>query len=168
MEEGRQVEAVQAKSMKGFLWFGSAGVALAIGGLIALLAANWYTIPFAVQVTVAMAPLVTAWGVYAWMLWRGVTSLAAHEVLGVLWIKDIYPRMAKWILKIPNRAGKILTWCLTAFLIVNAAVTCVAVARWSQRVQGEAADGPFWSFVDQRFPDQRMERIFANMEFGQP
>ena len=88
-------------------------------------------------------------------------------VLGVLWIKDIYPRMAKWILKIPNRAGKILTWCLTAFLIVNAAVTCVAVARWSQRVQGEAADGPFWSFVDQRFPDQRMERIFANMEFGQ-
>ena len=88
-------------------------------------------------------------------------------VLGVLWIKDIYPRMAKWILKIPNRAGKILTWCLTAFLIVNAAVTCVAVARWSQRVQGEAAGSPFWSFVDQRFPDQRMERIFANMEFGQ-
>lgn len=88
-------------------------------------------------------------------------------VLGVLWIKDIYPRMAKWILKIPNRAGKILTWCLTAFLIVNAAVTCVAVARWSQRVQGKEADGSFWSFVDERFPDERMERIFANMEFGQ-
>ena len=88
-------------------------------------------------------------------------------VLGVLWIKDLYPRMAKWILKVPNKAGKILTWCLTAFLVVNAVVTCVAVARWSQRVQGEPASGAFWSFVDERFPDERMERIFANMEFGQ-
>ena len=88
-------------------------------------------------------------------------------VLGVLWIKDLYPRMAKWILKIPNKAGKILTWCLTAFLVVNAVVTCVAVARWSQRVQGEPASSNFWSFVDERFPDERMERIFANMEFGQ-
>lgn len=87
-------------------------------------------------------------------------------VLGVLWIKDLYPRMAKWILKIPNRAGKILTWCLTAFLVINAAVTCVAVARWSQRVQGEPPADSFWSFVDERFPDERMERIFANMEFG--
>lgn len=32
--------------------------------------------------------------------------------LGVLWIKNIYPRMAKWILKIPNRIGKIATWLL--------------------------------------------------------
>ena len=87
-------------------------------------------------------------------------------VLGVLWIKDLYPRMAKWILKIPNRIGKLLTWCLTAFLVVNAAVTCVAVARWSMRVQGEPAANSFWSFVDERFPDERMERIFANMEFG--
>lgn len=87
-------------------------------------------------------------------------------VLGVLWIKDLYPRMAKWILKIPNRAGKIMTWCLTAFLVINAVVTCVAVARWSQRVQGDPPASSFWSFVDERFPDERMERIFANMEFG--
>ena len=86
--------------------------------------------------------------------------------LGILWIKDLYPRMAKYILKIPNRAGKILTWALTAFLIVNAIISCVAVGRWSSRVEGQPPAGPFWSFVDQRFPDERMERIFANMEFG--
>ncbi len=86
-------------------------------------------------------------------------------ILGVLWIKDIYPRMAKWILKIPDRAGKILTWVCTVFLIVNALVTCVAVGRWSQRVEGKAAPNAFWAFVDERFPDERMERIFANMSF---
>ena len=26
-------------------------------------------------------------------------------ILGIFWIKDIYPRMAKWILKIPNKMG---------------------------------------------------------------
>ena len=88
-------------------------------------------------------------------------------VLGVLWIKDLYPRMAKWILKIPNRVGKPLTWALTAFLIFNAVVSCVAVGRWAARVAGDPASGPFWEFIDQRFTDQRMRRIFANMTFGE-
>ena len=87
-------------------------------------------------------------------------------ILGMLWIKDVYPRMAKWILKIPNKPGKIITWCLTAFLIVNAVVSCVAVGRWSQRVHDVPPENGFWEFVDQRFPDGRMERIFANMSFG--
>lgn len=88
-------------------------------------------------------------------------------ILGIVWIKDLYPRMAKWILKIPNRPGKILTWVLTAFMIVNIIVTCVAVGRWAQRVEGAPSGGGFWAFVDQRFPDERMERIFANMTFGE-
>ena len=87
-------------------------------------------------------------------------------LLGILWIKDLYPRMAKWILKIPNRAGRPLTWALTAFMIVNIIVSCVTVARWAERREGEPPAGAFWEFVDQRFPDERMERIFANMSFG--
>ena len=85
--------------------------------------------------------------------------------LGILWIKDLYPRMAKWILKVPNRWGKALTWVLTVFFVVNAAVSCVSVYRWSQRVQGVEPSSPFWQAVDERFPNERMERIFANMKF---
>lgn len=87
-------------------------------------------------------------------------------VLGVLWIKDLYPRMAKLILKIPNRFGKAATCAITVFLILNAAVTAVTLARWSRRIDGVPASNGFWEFVDSRFPDSRMERIFANMEFG--
>lgn len=89
-------------------------------------------------------------------------------VLGVLWIKDLYPRMAKWILKLPDRFGRGLTWALTIFLVFDAAVSCVTVARWSQRLEGKPAANAFWELVDDRFPDERMERIFANMEFGDP
>ena len=87
-------------------------------------------------------------------------------LLGIIWIKDLYPRMAKWILKIPNRWGRPLTWALTAFLILNALVSCVAVGRWAERVAGQHAANAFEEFIDQRFPDERLERIFPNMNFG--
>lgn len=87
-------------------------------------------------------------------------------ILGIVWIKDLYPRMAKWILKIPNKAGRPLTWALTIFMIFNIIVSCIAVGRWSQRLEGAPASNVFWEFVDGRFPNERMERIFANMSFG--
>ncbi len=87
--------------------------------------------------------------------------------LGVFWIKNIYPRMAALILKLPNRAGKIITWALTAFFVVNIVVTGLSLYRWSARVQGKTPANAVESFIDQRFPDQRMERIFANMVFDE-
>lgn len=88
-------------------------------------------------------------------------------ILGILWIKDLYPRMANLILKIPNRAGKIATIALTVFFIWNGAVSLVAVQRWAQRVQGVAPTTVLAEFLDDRFPDERMEKIYANMVFAQ-
>lgn len=86
-------------------------------------------------------------------------------ILGVLWIKDIYPRMAKWILKLPDKAGKILTWALVIFLAVNGLVSGLAVMRWSERAQGVAPSGRIEQLLDERFPDERMEAVYANMTF---
>lgn len=86
-------------------------------------------------------------------------------ILGVLWIKDIYPRMSKWILKLPNRGGKVLAWALALFLAWDCAVSGLAVWRWSQRVQGVEPRTAVARLLDERFPDERMERIYANMRF---
>ena len=86
--------------------------------------------------------------------------------LGIFWIKDIYPFMAKWILKLPNRAGKILTWALSIFLAVNCLVSAAAVYRWSERLHDEPPKTWIGSVMDTRFPNERMERIYANMNFG--
>lgn len=88
-------------------------------------------------------------------------------LLGVLWIKDLYPRIAKLLLKIPNHIGKIITWLLTAFFILNVFMSAVSICRWSQRVEGIEPANAFWEFIDERFPDERMERIYANMEFAE-
>ncbi len=87
-------------------------------------------------------------------------------VLGIFWIKSIYPRLARLILRIPNAAGKFFTWALTLFLAFNAVMSLLAVDRWSERVHQEAPTSSVDLFLDQKFPDERMERIYANMVFG--
>lgn len=86
-------------------------------------------------------------------------------ILGVLWIKEIYPRMAKWILKIPNSFGKVLTWFLLMFMLFNSIISGLSVYRWYQRVQEVPASSDFEVWIDERFPNERMEKIYANLEF---
>lgn len=88
-------------------------------------------------------------------------------VLGFLWIKKIYPITSKWILKIPNRIGKVLTWVILVLFAINGAITCAALARWTQRMDGVPATNAYMQFMDAHFTDQRMERIFPNMVFNE-
>ena len=86
-------------------------------------------------------------------------------ILGVMWIKDIYPRMSRWILKIPNRLGKGLTWALLAFMIFNTVMSGLIVMRWANRREGVPAANGFERYLDIHYPDERMQKIYANMIF---
>ena len=86
-------------------------------------------------------------------------------ILGIFWIKDIYPRMAKWILKIPNKVGKPLTWALLVFMVFNSVMTLCTSLRWTARREGVPAGNAFEEYIDAHYPDERMQRIFANAEF---
>lgn len=86
-------------------------------------------------------------------------------VLGLVWMKVLYPPLCLVLTRIPARAGKWLAWGLTLFLAANAIITMLAVARWSQRIDGDAPDSTFEALVDEHFPDERMEHIFNNMIF---
>ena len=86
-------------------------------------------------------------------------------ILGIFWIKDIYPRMAKWILKIPNKVGKPLTWALLAFMVFNSVMTLFTSLRWTARREGVPASNAFEAYLDEHYPDERMQKIFANAEF---
>lgn len=86
-------------------------------------------------------------------------------ILGVVWIKVLYPWMAKFILKIPNRVGKTIAVSAIIFLALNGAVTMAATFRWSQRLDNIEPSNSFWEMMDSRFTNERMERIFANMKF---
>ena len=86
-------------------------------------------------------------------------------VLGVLWIKELYPRMAKLILKIPNKVGKPLTFVLLAFMVFNTVMTGLTTLRWMERCHGIPADNAVEVYFDEHYPNERMESILSNLVF---
>lgn len=86
-------------------------------------------------------------------------------ILGIFWIKTIYPVMANWILKIPNKIGQTLTGLLLFFMIFNSIMSGITVYRWYERDRGVQASNVLDTYIDTHYPDQRMQKIYANLEF---
>ena len=84
---------------------------------------------------------------------------------GIFWIKTIYPYMATWILKIPNKIGRPLTKILLVFMIFNSFMSAATVFRWYERTEQKPAENIFETYLDNHYPDERMEKIYANLEF---
>ena len=84
----------------------------------------------------------------------------------VLWIKYCYPFLSRRIERLPMRLGKVLTWLLVIFMAVNMALSALALGRFAQRQSDPApAQDALGQFLDERFPDGRMERIYPNIQF---
>lgn len=83
--------------------------------------------------------------------------------LSLLWVKEIYPLMAKLIEKIPRHFGTVLTWILVVFMIFNMTISALAVNRWNERTQGISASGGFEEFLDIVYPNDFMDQVYPNM-----
>ena len=83
-------------------------------------------------------------------------------IAAVVWLKGCYPVLSRWIEKIPMRTGKILTWIIIVFMVFNMAMSALAMARYNERrTQPEPTTGiAVW--LDEHFPDERMERLYPN------
>lgn len=87
-------------------------------------------------------------------------------ILGVLWIKSLYPRVAQVILKIPNRFGKdphLGPHHFHGLRLRHEPAGSGPLVRAGPRRDPRLRRG---CVFDEHFPDSRMERIYANMEFG--
>lgn len=84
----------QSRGLPGTLWLGTAGAALMVAGMVALLAANWHKVPLWAQVALALTPLVAGWVGYAWLRLRKVESLGAQEVVGTVWAGGVVCALA--------------------------------------------------------------------------
>ena len=85
-------------------------------------------------------------------------------LLAVLWLRVLYPPMERTIERLPPLAGQIITWVLIALMVCNAALTCAAMLRYTDR-RGEAPrTGIVESFLDERYPDRYMEERWPNMK----
>lgn len=86
-------------------------------------------------------------------------------ILGVVWIKVIYPFLIRIIEKIPKHWHKILTYSLLVFMIFNTVLSVGAIYRWQQRQHHVAAVTHIDQFYDQFFNDETMRNIYPDMKF---
>ena len=80
----------------------------------------------------------------------------------VAWFKIFYPVISGGIEKLPICAGRILTWVIVVFMCCNMAVSTMALIRSNERSQGIPATQSWQQTMDERFPDERMEKIYPN------
>jgi uncharacterized membrane protein len=80
----------------------------------------------------------------------------------VVWFKMLYPRISDWLERIPVKIGKTVTWISVVFMICNITVSCMALARYDQRSRSVPAQTGWQITMDERFGDERMERIYPN------
>lgn len=84
-------------------------------------------------------------------------------LLGLLWVKDLYPRLSHLIEKIPKKIGVIATYILLVFMIFNIVISSAAVYRQSERKEGVPPGNFFEEFLDKQYPDSFLEKVYPNM-----
>ena len=80
----------------------------------------------------------------------------------VAWIKLIYPKLSALIEKVPMKAGKTISWILLIFMVCNMLVSGLALIRSTQRANGIAATSGWQEIMDERFDDERIQKIYPN------
>ena len=90
-------------------------------------------------------------------------------ILGLVWIKDLYPVLSRFIQKIPKKVGRPLTVALSLFMIADMAVSSAAVYRQSERINHIPATNGVQTFLDTYYPDEVLKTIYPHMQYvGKP
>lgn len=114
----------------------------------------------------------TTFGTVSWQYSRTFLNLGGRTnllygvmwgILGLIWVKILFPILLKYIEKIPKRAGSVLTFVLFVFMILNIMISGLAIYRQSQRHKGISATNSFTRFIDKKYTDAYLKRIYPNM-----
>ncbi len=89
-------------------------------------------------------------------------------IAAVVWLKLIYPKLSEWVEKIPKKFGTIFFNCMIVFMIFNMLLSSLVLARYTERHTNDASNPggqeltALDEFLDSRFDDARVERIYPN------
>jgi len=85
-------------------------------------------------------------------------------IISVIWLKMVYPFFSKWIEEIPVKMGRICCHILIVFMVFDMAVTAIALTRYRERQNQMVPDHAIESWLDDHFPNQRIEQMYPNMK----
>ena len=84
-------------------------------------------------------------------------------ILGIVFIKAIHPYLEKMFNKINiNVVTKAITTFTILFMIFNISISSMAAKRQYERRERIAAENQIDKFLDKYYPDELMNKVFAN------
>lgn len=98
---------------------------------------------------------------------EGRTSIfhcACWGVVGVLYVIFIEPLVEKFRKKTNKNSVKIITAIATIFMIFNISISCIAASRQAKRRKNIAPQNELDIFLDEHYPDEYMNKVFANIK----
>lgn len=92
-----------------------------------------------------------------------VTYMLFWGVLGSFYIRVLHPWLFGLFGKIPMPMKVPVVLALTVFLAYDLWLSNAAVRRWNQRLKKAPASGAWDLWLDAKFPDVRMRRLYPSM-----
>lgn len=86
-------------------------------------------------------------------------------ILGVFFIKEVYPLFDKFFNNISHKAIKIWTYIFLIIMIPNIILSGLAVRREVARINHVKADNAIDRFLDQHYPNSYLKKVYPNMIF---
>ncbi len=84
-------------------------------------------------------------------------------LLGLLWVRYLYPMCSKLIEKIPKKIGNLVTIGLVIFMVFDAFMTCAALYRADERSSDIPPSNVFEVYLDEHLDDEYLSTIFPHM-----
>ena len=85
--------------------------------------------------------------------------------LGMVFIGLIYPLLVKLLRRMHAQKWHIFCIALTVFMAFNLAVSASAIFRWKERTEGLPPSSKWETYLDDTYPDSRMEYVYSDMRF---
>lgn len=102
-----------------------------------------------------------------WLNINGRTTLPIMLIwglLGLVFIKFVYPWVSNLIERIPPVIGENLFVILLIFMVLNMAISWTALIRQNLRHHEVRPLTPIGEFCDQHYPDEFLHKYYTNME----
>jgi uncharacterized membrane protein len=85
-------------------------------------------------------------------------------LLGLFWLRYIYPGFSRLIEKIPKKKGTIITIVLFVIILADGLLSIAAVYRFNQRSKGVNPTNAAEVWLDKTFDDDYIKFVFPHME----
>ncbi len=83
-------------------------------------------------------------------------------ILGIIYIKWIYPILSRFIESIPRKIAIPITWLAIIFMVFNIVITIFSSVRQYERRKNIPPKNSIDEFYDKYFPDEKLDKIYEN------